>query len=81
MMCQNCRFASEPYRDMFTGKIEYGCSIAEPIIGEFGDSIAVTSNMVTDCKGFEPKEKASGVAAPLPMDGRIPKEKVPSQLL
>ena len=44
MMCQNCRFASEPYRDKFTGKIEYVCSIAEPLVDAFGDSIDRTVN-------------------------------------
>lgn len=73
--CERCRFAANPYKDPFTGRTEYGCSIAEPIVDNFGDSVAITSNMVTDCKGFESKEKASGFAEPLPMGGRIPKEK------
>ena len=55
MMCQNCRFAGKPYRDEFTGKIEHVCSIAEPLVDAFGDSLAITSNMVTDCEGFESK--------------------------
>lgn len=53
--CKNCRYAVEPYRDPFTGKIEYCCSIAEEIVNEFGDRTMITSNMVTSCEGFEPK--------------------------
>ena len=53
--CGNCRFAINPYKDPFSGRTEYFCSIAEAIIDNFGDSIAITSNTVIDCKGFEPK--------------------------
>lgn len=53
--CENCRFAINPYKDPFTRRTEYCCSIAEDIVDNFCDSIMVTSNMVIDCKGFEPK--------------------------
>lgn len=58
--CENCRFAIKPYKDPFTGRIEYSCSIAKPIVDNFGDSMAITSNMVTNCEGFEPKEESEG---------------------
>ena len=53
--CENCRFSINPYKDPFTGRTEYFCSIAEAIVDNFGDSIAITSNTVIDCHGFEPK--------------------------
>lgn len=54
-ICKNCRYAVDPYKDPFTGKIECFCGISEPIIDEFGDQCVVTSNMVTSCEGFEPR--------------------------
>ena len=54
-ICKNCRYAINPYKDPFTGKTEFCCGIAEPIIGEFGDQTLITSNLVTSCEGFEPR--------------------------
>lgn len=54
-ICKNCRYAVDPYKDPFTGKIECFCGISEPITGGFGDQCFITSNMVTSCEGFEPR--------------------------
>ena len=54
-ICKSCRYAVDPHKDPFTGKTICLCSIAEPIIGAFGDQYLISSNMVTSCEGFEPR--------------------------
>lgn len=56
MKCEKCKFA-QPFIDPFNQKQRLYCGKGLQIIDNFGDSMLISSEYVTDCEYGEPIEE------------------------